>query len=120
MSRPSKNTRPRVGASSRTIRRPTVLLPQPDSPTRPKEWPAPIAKLTPSTACATPTRRRNSTPRDTGKCLVSPLTAMRGGASIDLPFSLTRYSASHGGGFYLRLRRGGVQETTYPVARSHL
>ena len=35
MSSPSKSTRPNVGSTRRSIRRPSVLLPQPLSPTRP-------------------------------------------------------------------------------------
>ena len=50
MSCPSKTIRPRVGSMARRTSRPVVVLPQPDSPTRPKVSPASIAKLTPSTA----------------------------------------------------------------------
>ena len=41
----------------------TLDLPQPDSPTRPSVSPGDNAKLTPSTACTVPTRRRNTPPR---------------------------------------------------------
>ena len=34
-----RQTRPLVGSTSRRIARPAVVLPQPDSPTRPSVWP---------------------------------------------------------------------------------
>src|SRR5208282_174020 len=49
-SRPSNHTLPRVGSSSRSIRRPSVDLPEPDSPTRPNVSPRRISRLTPATA----------------------------------------------------------------------
>jgi hypothetical protein len=52
---------PAVGSSMRVIRRTSVDLPQPDSPTRPTLSPSPIAKLTSSTACS-------SARLPTGKC----------------------------------------------------
>src|SRR6185369_11975265 len=48
--------------------RPTVDLPQPDSPTRPNVSPAKISNDTPSTA------RTTSVEPSTGKCLTRPLT----------------------------------------------
>ncbi len=39
-----------------------VVLPQPDSPTRPSVSPSRMSKLTPSTACTVPTRRRSTAP----------------------------------------------------------
>ncbi len=50
MSRPSILMLPSVGSISRRTVRPTVDLPQPDSPTRPSVSPRRIEKLTPSTA----------------------------------------------------------------------
>ena len=50
MSSPSKRIVPAVGSMRRRSRRPTVVLPQPDSPTRPSVSPRRISKLTPSTA----------------------------------------------------------------------
>src|SRR4051812_34720396 len=49
-----------------TIARPTVLLPQPDSPTSPNVSPLFRSKLTPSTALTSATLRAN-TPPVTGK-----------------------------------------------------
>src|SRR6266700_468372 len=76
MSRPSKTIFPPVGSSSRTTARPVVVLPQPDSPTRPSVSPGATVKSTPSTARTTPPER-NSLPR-TGKCLASPSTRSSG------------------------------------------
>src|ERR1051326_7858379 len=60
-SRPSKRIEPetiRAGGvgSSRTIESAVTDLPQPDSPTMPSVRPASTLKLTPSTACTTPSR----------------------------------------------------------------
>src|SRR4051794_11436223 len=57
-----------------TMARPTVVLPQPDSPTRPSVSPRPITNDTPSTARTSPTRR-SSTPPVTGKRTVSRSTS---------------------------------------------
>ena len=54
---------PLVGSTSRRMLRATVDLPQPDSPTIPSVSPTPTVKLTPSTACTVPTRRRSTPPR---------------------------------------------------------
>ena len=53
MSSPSKRTVPLVGSSSRTSSRPSVDLPQPDSPTSPSVSPRRTSSETPSTACTT-------------------------------------------------------------------
>jgi hypothetical protein len=47
---PSKITCPAVGSSSRSNVRPTVVLPQPDSPTSPTVSPRKISNDNPSTA----------------------------------------------------------------------
>ena len=52
---PSNRTAPSVGSRSRIIARPVVLLPQPDSPTRPSVSPLRTSKLIPSTALTVPT-----------------------------------------------------------------
>src|SRR6218665_2160119 len=52
---------PRVGGYRPTSRRATVLLPQPDSPTRASVWPFSIVKSTPSTACSSARGLRSST-----------------------------------------------------------
>ena len=54
---------PLDGSTSRSTLRATVDLPQPDSPTSPSVSPLPTEKLTPSTACTVPTRRRSTPPR---------------------------------------------------------
>ena len=57
---PSKKTWPPVGSISRRIVRPSVDLPQPDSPTSPSVSPRRTARSTPSTAwtCATVLRQQ--------------------------------------------------------------
>jgi hypothetical protein len=65
-STPSKRIRPAEGSTSRKVQRPAVVLPEPDSPTRPTMVPRRTAKLTSSTAFTVPPR--------VGKCLVSPST----------------------------------------------
>ena len=50
-----KRIRPAVGSTRRATRRPTDVLPQPDSPTRPSVSPRRIVKSTPSTARTVPT-----------------------------------------------------------------
>ena len=67
--RPSNRRPPPVGSSSRSTSLAVVVLPQPDSPTRPRVWPRPTEKFTPSTARTTPIVLAK-TPRFTGKCLV--------------------------------------------------
>ena len=52
-SSPPKRTSPEVGSIRRSMQRPVVLLPLPDSPTRPNVSPSSMAKLTPSTALTT-------------------------------------------------------------------
>ena len=47
---PSKAIEPVVGSTSFSISRPSVVLPQPDSPTMATASPAPTSKLTPSSA----------------------------------------------------------------------
>src|ERR1700737_297602 len=67
MSRPSKITRPPVGGSRRRMQRPVVVLPQPDSPTRPSVSPRPLANPPPSPAL-TPAGRPPKSPPPTSKC----------------------------------------------------
>ena len=52
-----RTDRPDVGSIRRSRRRPTVVLPQPDSPTRPSVSPRLMLKLTSSTACTQPAVR---------------------------------------------------------------
>ena len=74
---PSNVTLPAVASSSRNTRRPTVVLPEPLSPTSPSTAPFGIEKLTPSTArtCCT---TRPSTPPRIGKCFTRPFTRTSG------------------------------------------
>ena len=60
--------------------RPRVVLPQPDSPTRPKVSPCSTLKLTPSTAL-TVCFLREKKPLLTEKCFFKPLTSKRGGVT---------------------------------------
>jgi len=53
-STPSNLTLPAVGSRSRIIARPVVLLPQPDSPTRPSVSPRRTSKVMSSTALTVP------------------------------------------------------------------
>ena len=62
MSCPSKMILPDVGRYSLNMARPTVDLPHPDSPTRPRVSPRRMVKVTPSTAFTSPTWRSSSTP----------------------------------------------------------
>ncbi len=71
MSRPLKMIFPSVGSVSLMIVRASVVLPQPDSPTRPSVSPAWIERSTPSTAWMAPTVRF-ITPARIGKCLTRP------------------------------------------------
>src|SRR6266545_4257111 len=79
MSCPSSLMLPSVGSISRKIVRPTVDLPQPDSPTRPRVSPASIEKLTPSTAKTCPAVRRR-TPFWMVKCFLRSCTSSTAGA----------------------------------------
>ena len=76
-SRPSNRTEPEVAGRSRRISRASVLLPEPDSPTRPSTSPRWMSRSTPSTAVSRlfglPTTSRSTT-----KCLVRPLTETKG------------------------------------------
>src|ERR1035437_3379528 len=69
MSRPAKRISPEVGFSNPTSRRPIVVLPQPDSPTRPKVSPFAIEKDTSETALTLPIRRCRIAPAVTGNSL---------------------------------------------------
>ena len=83
---PWKTISPAVGSSSRTIVRPSVDLPQPDSPTSPSVSPSLTAKLTSSTACTCATSRCSS-PFRIGKYFLTCLTS-RSGVSPDSLASL--------------------------------
>src|SRR5215217_6375747 len=57
MSCPSKSTRPPVGFKSRIETRPTVVLPDPDSPTSANVSPCATVRLTPETAVTSPPQK---------------------------------------------------------------
>src|SRR5690348_7852358 len=95
-STPSKRMRPLVGRSRCRMQRPVVVLPQPDSPTRPSVSPRRTVKLTPSTAFTAAAGAANMPP-PTGKCLTrfstsSSASLMRGFHRLRLA-ELGRYPA---------------------------
>src|SRR5439155_1278517 len=93
-SRPSKRMLPAVGFSSPRMSLDVVVLPQPDSPTRPSVAPAGIANETESTARTTP-EDQPSAPLRTTKCLVRSMTSRRWGAMSGPPmFSPTMEPAA--------------------------
>src|SRR5438874_6602998 len=93
-SRPSKRMLPAVGFSSARMSLDVVVLPQPDSPTRPSVVPAGIANETESTARTTP-EDQPSAPLRTTKCLVRSMTSRRWGAMSGPPmFSPTMEPAA--------------------------
>src|SRR5262245_55817538 len=89
---PSNKISPDVGASSFMIIRPVVVLPQPDSPTRPTVSPAPMWKLMLSTARTAPAGPRERKLWRTGKCLTRFLSWISGTGGI----SGLREQAAHG------------------------
>src|SRR4051794_18154139 len=78
ISLPSKRISPEVGSYSRVISRPVVVLPQPDSPTRPSDSPLPSKNEMPSTAWTCATVRRTTPPDFTGKYFTRSRTSSRG------------------------------------------
>src|SRR5215831_6734164 len=88
MSLPQRWMLPAVGSISRSTERPTVDLPQPDSPTSPSVSPASIVKLTPSTAKTVPPTRCSS-PRWIGKCFLRSRTS-RTASGMVVPVKLAR------------------------------
>src|SRR5688572_23729529 len=75
MSSPSNFTSPEVMSIIFRMAKPVVLLPQPDSPTRPKVSPRRTSNDTPSTAFTLPTWRRMTAPAITGKWTLRSLTS---------------------------------------------
>src|SRR2546427_11350075 len=98
MSSPLNWIVPAVESSRRMIVRPSVDLPQPDSPTRPRVSPALISRSTPSTARTWATVRCR-TPEATGNHVFSPRTDTSGSEVVQARFSCT---ASALGTFQLR------------------
>src|SRR5262249_61232640 len=90
---------PAVGGNRPSITRPTVLLPEPLSPTRPTDWPRPTDRVTSLTACTGFPRRK--TPR-AAKCRVNPAAATKGSVMnrrpLDRPRQLPVLSARSSAG----------------------
>src|SRR5260221_9043359 len=78
---PLKSTSPAVGSTRRRMDRPSVDLPQPDSPTSPSVSPWRIARSTPSTALTRATVRPRM-PERTGNQVRSPRTSRMGSAAV--------------------------------------
>src|SRR5690242_9625625 len=78
---PSKRISPEVGSISFMIIRPVVVLPQPDSPTRPTVSPRRMSKVMPSTARTAAGGPLAHSPRRTGKCFTRSLTSSSLGTS---------------------------------------
>src|SRR5580704_17368585 len=72
---PSSRTVPESGVSRPAMHRAAVVLPQPDSPTSPRTWPAPTWTDTPSTA-------RSVRPPATGKLTMRSCAASRVSATV--------------------------------------
>ena len=81
MSTPRKLIVPPVGSSRRMSVRDSVVLPQPDSPTRPSVSPSRRCSVTSSTACTCATARSNSSPFLIGKYCLRCSAASRTGRS---------------------------------------
>src|SRR5690242_11613441 len=93
MSLPEIRMLPAVGSIRRVTVRPTVVLPQPDSPTRPSVSPGLIVKLTPSTA-NTVLVVRWSRPLRIGKCFLRSRTSSTAlWSDIAIPVEFTRSPA---------------------------
>ena len=82
-STPSNSRRPADGSIRRSTHRPTVVLPEPDSPTSPTMVPRLTSKLTPSTARTAPARL--------GKCFARSRTLSKASASL-----IARHASSSG------------------------
>src|SRR5262249_15589103 len=74
---------PAVGCSAARMSFEVVVLPQPDSPTRPKVWPRLMVKLTPSTALTQP-RLLPSREPPTAKYFLRPRTSSNGSGMFGL------------------------------------
>ncbi len=85
MSSPANRMMPPVGSSSLRMVRPTVVLPQPDSPTRPSVSPGAIANETSSTALTVAVFDESRPPALMEKYLCRPSTASSGSARLPPP-----------------------------------
>src|SRR5581483_2260767 len=94
--------------------RPTVVLPQPDSPTMPSVSPFLMEKLTSSTACTCATTRC-ITPARTGKYFFKFCTAIRSGCFLTVDLSLIVYD-SHDPLFSAPSMERGVLQRSYTAS----
>ena len=104
MSVPRKLIVPPVGSSRRMSVRDSVVLPQPDSPTRPSVSPSCRCSVTSSTACTCATARSNSSPFLIGKYCLRWSAASR-----------TFGSAAAGRGRAVGAARGGARSGAHIV-----
>src|SRR6266446_5662749 len=81
--RPANAMVPAVGSSAARMSFEVVVLPQPDSPTRPRVWPWLMVKLTPSTALTQPRLLPRREP-PTAKCFLRPRTSSNGSGMLGL------------------------------------
>ena len=93
--RPATVTEPLSGGISRSRTLARVLLPQPDSPTRPMTSPRRIPKLTPSSERTLPFRHA---PTRTGKCFTTPSTTTKSGGDPATSSGNPVLCAGHGSG----------------------
>ena len=77
-STPLNRIDPADGSSSRRTHRPAVVLPEPDSPTRPSVSPTPTLNETPDTACTTRWSTRNPREWRTWNTLTRSVTSSTG------------------------------------------
>ncbi len=84
-SSPSKTIRPESGSIRRRRSLPRVDFPQPDSPTRPRISPLPIARLTPFTAPRYSVCRPRMSFGPVGNRFTRPLASTRGEGSVRSP-----------------------------------
>ena len=109
-------TEPEVGSMRRRMQRPTVDLPDPDSPTRPRVCPAPTAKETPLTAwtwwCTTFTPASSLT----GKFLTRSVTSRIGTGTTPLPDSAARLASLTSAAFAASRRSSALAHGATPMA----
>src|SRR2546428_5177068 len=91
-SRPSNRMLPAVGFSRPRMSLDVVVLPQPDSPTRPRVAPAGMSNETQSTARTRPVDQPR--PRRTAKCFVRLVTSSSGAPDASSPISAAMQPAA--------------------------
>src|SRR5262245_20195245 len=78
-SRPASQTRPLAGVRYPPISRSSVVLPQPDAPSRAKKLPGPTHRLTPWTTGARPNANVTPSSRSAGSAFPQDLAVPEGG-----------------------------------------